>query len=472
LKRISNAVTVVYNLGADIYKKAKDNDETLKQIGDFATQMFQQQKALENYKESVNNLVRPFTSSVLQDLNDAARSMEGKSGAFLRVKKWQVKKTLKQYNTFLQDFSEAFPQVSRQYSDLVVRLEEAITLAIDLHEFIEQYNEQMQFADYIANINCRRSLDVTLEPKYAAIYNKMDLALKGSLILSEWDSVIQSFQQWVFPFSKEFQEIMSISNIPNYLAPTIQNSTQVSSTLVPDIANRLSKLKTVIQQYKSASFPAVDNQLILTDFNSDQKSTVPFGIIDSETNDRKITDLLSGKKVTFAISPDFTYTRQMSAVKFRIAEFVPKAKHGHETIQSQLNDYLDKLRVQMTHSGISKYIYDNSDFEMVGGSLQFEYNFEKDAKGERLGRNNVYAKVQSGDVFLSPYTLWTVQLLKARDELPFDFEELAKLAPFVDLELTGVGSFVRPTAVSPMQVGGQFPISFFTYEQSNLPYFE
>jgi len=432
--------------------------------------MFQQQKQLENFKDSVDSILRPFTSTVLNELDAAEKSMKGNSAVFLQVKGWQVKKTLREYSALLQEFSSAFPDVSREYSDLIARLEEAMTLLIDMYKFIEQYNDQMQFADYIANVNSPRSLEATLEPEYAKIYNKIDLALKGSLILSEWDSVIQNFLQWVFPFSKEFEKYMSVGDIPDYLAPAVQNSTELSSTLVHVIEDRLSTLSSNIKKYKSASFSAIDNELILTNFNSDQESAVPFAVIDSETNERKIQDLLSGKKVTFAISPQFTYSRQMSAVKCRVVEFVPKAKHGNETIQSQLNAYLHKLRVQMSHSGVSKYIYDNSDFEMVGSSLLFEYNFERDQYGERLGINNVYAKVKSGDVFLSPYTLWTVQLLKARDEIQFDFEELAKLAPFVDLELTGVGSFVRPNT-RPMKVGGQFPISFFTFEQSNTPYF-
>jgi len=392
LKAFQNCFKVLTDFGLEVYKKVKHDNDLFTKLNEYADEMFEQQKTLENFKDSVDSILRPFTYTVLNDLDSAKKSMAGKSAVFLRVKKWQVTKTLKQYNALLQEFSEAFPKVSREYSDLVVRLEEAITLLIDMYGFIEQYNEQMQFADYIANINCRKSIETTLEPEYAEIYNKINLALKGSLILSEWDRVIQSFQQWIFPFSKEFEEIMSISNIPDYLAPTIQNATEISSTLVHKIQDRLSELENEIEKYKSATFSPMDNELIVTNFNSDQESTVPFGVIDSETNERQIEDLLSGKKVTFVVSPDFAYSRKMSAVKFRIAEFVPKAKYGNETIQSQLNSHLNKLRVVMTHSGISKYIYDNNDFEMVGSSLQFEYNFERDEHGERLGRNNIYDK--------------------------------------------------------------------------------
>jgi len=441
IKHVESAVKVVANLGLDIYKKYKNDKGEIARLSAMVEEAAKQVESLQLYEQAVNDLLVPFTESIISEMDDAAQQMANQSSVFLRVTQWRVQKTLREYNFFLQDFTQAFPDIARAYALQVENLMEAMTLMIDLYDFIEQYNEQMQFADYIANINSPRSIAASLGEVAASLYQKIEMAMKASLILTEWDRIIQTFQQWVFPFEDAFQNDLKTNNIPDYMAPEIKDVTEMYSFLIPDIQKRVTGLTASLKAYKNAAFEAVDGVLIHNEFNSEKVSTVPFHVWQNEDEERRITELFLGNQITLSLSPEFTYQRAMSAVKFTIAEIEPKARN--ETVQARLKEELKKLRVIMTHSGVSRYLHEDSMEEMVGGNLTIQFNFERDGDGERLGKNNVYKKLETGDLILSPYTLWTVQLKKAQTDTPFDFNEFSKYAPLVDLELIGKGSFVR-----------------------------
>jgi len=458
----------------DIYNKYKGDKKEIARLEKMAQEAADQVGDLKKYEQAVDEILIPFTSSIIDDLHAAQEQMEGGSAVFLRVQKWQIGKILRQYNYFLQDFSSGFPAIASQYAFQVEELQEATTLMIDMYSFIEQYNEQMQFADYIANINCPRGLQAILGKEEEAIYNKIQQALLGSSILAEWHNVIQSFQQWVFPFSEEFQGYLLTSNIPDYLDTKIESAEEILSLLLPEIRSRVSNLIIALDQYKNAIFPAIDNKMFKTPFNSDHESTVPFFVWKTESHEDKIFELLSGKQVTLSANPQFTYKWNMSAVKFTIAEIEPKARN--EAIQEELKSLLNQLRVWMVHSGVSKYVYEDSEYEMVGGQQVLQYNFERNKEtGDRMQTNNIYEKIKKGDLILSPYSLWTVQLLKVRNDGEFDFSRLANLTRFVDLELIGQGSFVakdgsrsKNSRVVPKEVQST-PLHYYRFQLSNVP---
>jgi len=437
-------------MGYSIYNEYQSDKDEIARLSAMVDKAAKQVESLKLYEQAVYDLLIPFTEEIIAEMDEAAQQMANQSSVFLRVTRWEVQKTLREYNYFLQDFTQAFPDIAKQYALQVENLMEAMTLMIDLYDCIEQYNKQMQFADYIANINCPRAIGASLGEPAAILYQKIDLAMQASLLLTEWDRVIQTFQQWVYPFEDAFQNDLKTNNIPDYMAPEITYVSEMYSFMIPDIQKRVTGLSASLTAYKNAAFEAVDSVLIHNEFNSDKVSTVPFHVWKNEDEEKRITQLFLGNQITLSVSPEFTYQKEMRAVKFTIAEIEPKARN--ETIQAELKAELDKLRVIITHSGVSRYLHEDSMEEMVGGNLTIQYNFERDNEGQRLGKNNVYKKLETGDLILTPYTLWTLQLKKAQINTPFDFNEFSKFASLVDLELIGKGSFVRQKGTRVIKV--------------------
>src|SRR5207245_2446724 len=136
-----------------------------------------------------------------------------------RVQQDEVTKGLRKFKSFLLDFAAGVPGMAAQYESVIAELQDAMTLMTDLYAFIQQYQDQMEFADYIANMNHPGQIGQKNDAE-TRLYNQMDLALKASMICAEWDLVLQTFEQWVFPFSKEFQALLGTTDIPDYLAPS------------------------------------------------------------------------------------------------------------------------------------------------------------------------------------------------------------------------------------------------------------
>jgi len=265
-----------------------------------------------------------------------------------------------------------------------------------------RYIEQTQFSDYICNLDTEKAKDTSLG-SWKKTYDQIERLLIASMIFSEWETTVHNFEQWVFPFGVDFKTNFPTRRIRDYMAPSINTTAALLELLIPDVKTWISDLRLEINKYSSAVFPSVDGELVKTDFNSQHSTSIPFHVFNWEDNPRAVHDLLSGEKVTFSIYPDFTYNHDMAAVKFTIAEFVPKLRD--RKFQKQLDQLLTNVRVEMVHSGLSRYYYDDETFDMFGSRLSIQYNFERNSAGQRLGRNKVYEEIQQGSVILSPYTI-------------------------------------------------------------------
>jgi len=474
-KAVGAGVTWVNNIREDTAK--------VKQIGSMIDQAEQKAQDLANYKESVQTVLGPFTSSVFADLEESKASLKDKSAVALRVSQWQVQDTLRKMNGFLQDFTQAFPDVSKKYARLVENLKEGFNLLIDLYNQIQEAMEHMRFADFIANIHSDVGEKTGLG-MYEKMYKELEMALLGSLIMNEWGITVQNFYQWTFPLSKHFERSFEAKKFPDYLSRNLQNITELLDLLIPDISNWMGDLRIELKKYKSALVPSIDDELILSSFDSNSKSTIPFFKWTWEEHQDIIEHFLSGNMITVSITPDFADEYHMSAVKFSFAEIALTARDPED--QPEIDSLLNNLRIKMVHSGISRYLFEDQQYEMIGARQVIQYNFEKNSTGQRKAANNIYNKMRNGDLILSPYTVWTFQLFKAYPKMEFDFSELSEYSRKVDVELVGSGSFVRKKSKakqsarsrkhkkekqSNLQRSGP-PLFFYRFRNSGLPRFE
>lgn len=80
-------------------------------------------------------------------------------------------------------------------------------------------------------------------------------------------------------------------------------------------------------------------------------------------------------------------------------------------------------------------------YSISGQSQTIEYSFEKNKQtGEPLDQNYVYKKIKNGDLMLSPYAMWKLQLLNATDKI--SFADLGAYTDQVDMELIGLGAYL------------------------------
>ncbi|OXA59722.1 Macrophage receptor MARCO [Folsomia candida] len=438
---IKNTATVI-NLGLDIYKKYQNDAKEMERLAQMVREAEKAVEDVKAYKESVYSSLMPMVANIAEELRNVTESLGKESSVSLLVTKWEVQRNLNDVKFFLRQFTEGLPHQER-FSQLVDKLAEAMTLLIELYDYIETYNEHMAFADYLANINSPSAKGIIInDPEAVRLINKIELALQSNILLKEYDRAVDTFKQWIFPFAHLYMDDFTLpGNMSDFLLPssTMNNTDDLMFFQIPVLKGRIVNLDQRMDDYKSMSFGEIDAKLIKSEFNSSFQSSHPFFVWENRRDLEIIRTLFSGGKVSVRANPTYSSSRWKSAVKFRVAEVVPKTLNDEG--KDELEKVLKGFTMIMTHSGVSHYVYGDEGYSMVGDNATLRYNFERDTAGNRLGTNMVYEKVKEGDFIMSPYTLWTLQLIKA-NENGVGFAALEEWVDQVDLELVGVGTFV------------------------------
>lgn len=109
--------------------------------------------------------------------------------------------------------------------------------------------------------------------------------------------------------------------------------------------------------------------------------------------------------------------------------------------KNQIDELLQNFDIKITHMGNSYYRCGTSFYIINSRSIDILYSVKR-VNGEPLRVNDVYSKLRSGDILLSPYAMWTIQLEnKSNDKAAF--QKLNALADRIDLVLVGHGQYVR-----------------------------
>jgi len=426
------------NLDAEFFKKQKASNDTISKIAGLAKEAEEQVGDLMAFRKSIDATVMPFINKVLDEFVPNEEKIRKTTKVSNVLQRFEVKKTIRELRSFLDETSDGFKEVNTDYGDLMTDLDDTMNKMSELCSFIPHYEEQQLMATFIANVNSKEGLGVDLGGEEGEQYTKLQIAFLGSQVFSEWSIVASNFQHWIFPFGDRFGNTVTQKSVYDYLKG--DDIGQVMPNLVKKIKEWVSDVRTEVKKFTSSIDKKIDTSLFHETFSSDHKSTVPFYTWTLEEHGQKIADLLSGKKVSLQSLPDKLYAEKgMMAVKFSVAELLPKARNPAR--QSELEQLMENVVINMNHSGISKYMHDGDYVEMVDSKQTIIFNYEK-KDGERLNPNGVYTKLKNGDVILSPFTTWQVQYTNVKPETNAEFSKLAKFANEVNLELVGYGTYV------------------------------
>lgn len=98
------------------------------------------------------------------------------------------------------------------------------------------------------------------------------------------------------------------------------------------------------------------------------------------------------------------------------------------------------FHIILKHSGVSYYLLMEKEYLTYNSVEPFRYSFEEIGNSTEVKNVVQHQFERKGDALLSPYTLWTFQIIKALPRDPtVSFEKLRKFAGQVDLALEGYG---------------------------------
>lgn len=421
-----NKLFLVFDSAVDIYSKVAMDNAKLNELAGTISKVQQKLRDLQEFQSEIYRTMLPMIKNMKETMEDLENNSGGKSHVALDVSKWQVQSKLRDMKLDLKRYTDGYT-VQEDLGRLVDKLDETMTTLINVFDRIQSYQEQEEFADYIADIQTASADDPFIKDVVLrqAVFDVKRI-ISTNILLGQYVSATSGFKQYVFPFVVYYLEAYK-------LPPELEvddKLTQLTTTAV----RQLEGLK---EKIHLTNITTTDNDAVInTDhFNSEMASTKPFYVWENQPNYQAITKLLAGQQI--ALLADIDSGLRINAVKFNFVQIHLKIDNATE--QATLDEVLKKFDVQIVHTGNSYYRCDSNMYVITSPRQDIRYSFENGKDGNPVRKNLVYDKIRRGDLMLSPYTMWTIQLNKVNG----NFDDLIPYVDLVDLELVGEGQYVN-----------------------------
>ncbi|GBO21330.1 hypothetical protein AVEN_267892-1 [Araneus ventricosus] len=411
-----------------VYDKIKEEKDKMGVVNDAMKKLEDQLKKLREYEEYIYDTIVPMLNEMMAHMKDISEKLGTKSQVALDVTKWQVQSNLKDIRMQMQRLTEGF-KVKDDLNRSIEKLDEVMTTLIIIYDRIQSYQDQKKLADYIGDISSVAANGIHIKNQQLAnAVNHLEYVIRANIVLEQYKSAIDALKQWVFPFADHYIE-------KSMLPSQIELETNIED-LVQNAARQIEAIKQKIDLY-DASVKNGDEYLQCEEFSSRYVSSQPFFVWKNEDFGSLISNLLSGKQVV--LKADVKYSAPYKhAIKFSEIDFYFKIKN--DTAQSLLSQILKGFDIRATHLGNSYYRYADKIFLITSDSVTISYSYEKNDDGIPIRSNKVYNTLKSGDLLLSPYTLWEARIINKTNQ--YSFEDLENFKNETNLELSGFGSYV------------------------------
>jgi len=377
-------------------------------------------------------------TKLVDSLNEGIKT---KSHIALDVGKWKMQVSLKNIKHELDKMTAGF-QAQSDFIHVFEKVSDAIATLVDICDRIQNYQEQAQMVDYIANVS---SAQVIVD--YPEIRD-LKLVILRNIILERYSALISAVKQWAFPFANNF---LYDFNVMKGIA-----SNQTIAIHASTVLSNVKRLKDKVEVY-NATISKIDARIFKNDFGLDDSSKPPFCIWKREEYSSVIKELLKegsrqreSEEIVLNSISSVRNSSSSSVVKFNRVEL--RIKHINPAEQDRLNACLSNFMVYLTRSTDSYYRFADRYYRFGGnidldsnasnGKLLIAYGYNKDKSGISYTHNNAYFKLLNGELMLSPYCVWRVKLTLNSSAPRSCFVELEKYSEAVDLELVGKGSYV------------------------------
>lgn len=418
----------VFAKAKEAYKKFQDDQKKLDEVIAALAAAGDKLSSLRDFENKIYDVMWPMVDELRTKIAEVENSAAGKSHAALDVKKWKIQSVLHDTKFKLQKFTKDF-NIQEDLLHTIDSLDEAFTTLINVYDRIESYHDQEKLADYMASIADTdiKKIQVNDTVLQSALVN-LDVVINSNVLLTQFKLATDGFKQTIFPFASYY--------LDQYQLPAGLQLGNDTKTLVNAAITQLDGLKTKIAEYNSCIIN--EDQFIVTSvFDSRVNSSWPFYVWHSPEHKKLIGKLLSGGNIT--LRADIAKGLKLNAVKFNIINLFIRSVVVAR--QAELDQVLGQLDVKMVHMGNSYYRCGTKFYQISGPNETITFSFaQKD--GMPIRRNGVYNKLMKGDLVLSPYAMWNVQLENVSgDKKPFD--KLRDFVDHTDLYLTGHGVYVR-----------------------------
>lgn len=306
----------------------------------------------------------------------------------------------------------------------IEKLKKELSYSFISNNVIKDFQEQQILFDMLENLNSNSVLATSEESDPKII--ELDALVHSNIVLKKYQLAYQALELYVFPFADTFLKDL---RVPEELSLTAGNDIV---NAVSEVRKQVTMIHTKIKGY-TGNYGMVEGYFVTRPTNSSR----PFFVWRNEENKDTIFKLLSGKEVYLYADVTKASSQEWDAVKMKRVELDIVSNHKPKKFRNILNFF----RIELTHLGDNHYRLNDKIYTAQSVETPIKLTFDEIEPDEPVLQTTSNVKLKDSEFLLSPYATWKVQLNPTgSDKL---FKNLTRYADHVDLELTGIGSYVE-----------------------------
>ncbi|OXU22710.1 hypothetical protein TSAR_009058 [Trichomalopsis sarcophagae] len=421
LNHVQTAVSMA-EMGVELYGKIANHRAKIDHVDALINADDLKIMGYKQFKKDIYENIMPISNNIKETVTNATKTLAGLSRVSLDVAEWQITNMLGEAKLQLANYTEDFANIRDSLTRCIGKLEKLMRLMISTHAKIQSYKESEEFAKFIADINLSKSEDISIEDnKLKDAVQKLKFLIHRNIVLHKYDNCLNAFKQRVFPLADHYLKDIYI---PTYLQDTEMNST------VNGVVGTLEKLR-----------DGLNNYLLLSEnpFRFKQHKNgifgcrrTPFFKWKHAGNKNDIQKLLEGKVVV--LKSDVRRGVNENAIKF--TQIGIRFRLANRVKQNHFDDLLQGSRIVMKHLGTSNYRCDDKFYTIKTNEIVLKYEFNNNCNESPIDPNAVYQDVVENGPALSPYAMWSVQIV-LNDDVNFDEYRDEE----IDLQLEGKAEY-------------------------------
>lgn len=494
LKNLGHKINVAFHKKpTDLQKTRLEQIGKLAKIGDISIQMYNQIRsdqaaiaAIDRSIQEVENRIKhwqeveekifdvliPMVTEMQQMMEEIMASLSQQTAVEIDISKWRMQGTIRDIKTAFKLMSTGTsiqPYLERAFD----KLDEAMTLVITTYDRIDSYKDKAEFATYLTDMISGERPAITDPALNSAVLNLKKL-LQSNRVLDQWEIATKAYTQHQFPFAATQ---LSAFDLPPSLEFSDTNTLiDRSVEQLNFLRNQLILEKTTIGKYDREVYSDMEFH---TNTLNRSSISIPFYVWNYEDISDEITRFLKGEEII--LTADIRKGLNLNAVKFNTIEFVIVAPNPE--MQLELNQFLDSGHAVLSVSMLGNNYYRCGEqifYISMDESIVLEFS-EAKIPGTTIPiqQNDVYRKIAHGEYFLSPYTMWKLQL-KSENFKHLNstnsnaMEKIARMARgFVGsglrLELVGRGQYFKNELFAPEVCSQPEMRRFYHEDKSTTP---
>ena len=156
---------------------------------------------INDLEKSVFDDIVPIFNMIKNAVTSMEENLNHKQCWVLDTKRWKISSTLRALKFRIKKIAK---EMNLDIDDIIAvsdDLEDSGFILIKMFDNIDQYRQRNGLADYIANVNSPKAIDITITDKTLKdSQDTLKFITQSNMILEKYENLAHAFKQNVFPF--------------------------------------------------------------------------------------------------------------------------------------------------------------------------------------------------------------------------------------------------------------------------------